>query len=150
MTPSQASVVQCGYRVTDLFPRTGASILEPGHSAGPSTSTTHDGSYLERHNDSLVDELSTKVAALKKVTYQSREDVQRQIALLNSMDDDFDASKGLLSSTMRRLGIVSKAGGRQESDVLFDVVRSIRLLRYLLFGKVEANKDKAQMSGDHP
>lgn len=28
----------------------------------------HEGSYLERHNDSLVDELSTKVAALKKVS----------------------------------------------------------------------------------
>ncbi|PIO60266.1 hypothetical protein TELCIR_18241, partial [Teladorsagia circumcincta] len=26
------------------------------------------------------------------------------------MDDDFDSSKGLLSSTMKRLGIVSKAG----------------------------------------
>ncbi|KAK6038484.1 SNARE domain protein [Cooperia oncophora] len=149
-----------------------------GTRGGPSTSTTHDGSYLERHNDSLVDELSTKVAALKKVTISIGEDVREQNRLLNSMDDDFDASKGLLSSTMRRLGIVSKAGGRfivslhffydsyellmslgscmsykfdkQESDVLFDVVRSIRLLRYLLFGKVEANKDKAQMSGDHP
>lgn len=35
---------------------------------GPSTSSMHEGSYLERHNDSLVDELSTKVAALKKVS----------------------------------------------------------------------------------
>uniref|UniRef100_A0A0K0DPV2 Uncharacterized protein n=1 Tax=Angiostrongylus cantonensis TaxID=6313 RepID=A0A0K0DPV2_ANGCA len=27
------------------------------------------------------------------------------------MDDDFDSSKGLLMSTMKRLGIVSRAGG---------------------------------------
>ncbi|KHJ82253.1 hypothetical protein OESDEN_18055 [Oesophagostomum dentatum] len=35
---------------------------------GPSTSNNYESSYLERHNDSLVDELSSKVAALKKVS----------------------------------------------------------------------------------
>ncbi|XGW28694.1 hypothetical protein V3C99_008467 [Haemonchus contortus] len=83
-----------------------------GTRGGPSTSNTYDGSYLERHNDSLVDELSTKVAALKKVTISIGEDVREQNRLLNSMDDDFDSSKGLLTSTMKRLGIVSKAGGK--------------------------------------
>ncbi|KAK6747445.1 hypothetical protein RB195_000567 [Necator americanus] len=79
---------------------------------GPSTSNNYDGSYLERHNDSLVDELSSKVAALKKVTISIGEDVREQNRLLNTMDDDFDSSKGLLASTMKRLGIVSKAGGK--------------------------------------
>ncbi|CAJ0601647.1 unnamed protein product [Cylicocyclus nassatus] len=79
---------------------------------GPSTSNNFEGSYLERQNDNLVDELSTKVAALKKVTISIGEDVREQNRLLNSMDDDFDSSKNLLMSTMKRLGIVSRAGGK--------------------------------------
>ncbi|KAE9418881.1 hypothetical protein Angca_003402, partial [Angiostrongylus cantonensis] len=71
-----------------------------------------ESSYLERHNDNLVEELSTKVAALKKVTISIGEDVREQNRLLSSMDDDFDSSKGLLMSTMKRLGIVSRAGGK--------------------------------------
>ncbi|KJH49216.1 SNARE domain protein [Dictyocaulus viviparus] len=127
---------------------------------GPSTSNGLESSYLERHNDSLVDELSNKVAALKKVTISIGEDVREQNRLLSNMDDDFDSSKGLLMSTMKRLGIVSRAGvngelfrnseivGRsqstfitvaantEKSDVLFGLVCHVRLLRDLLLGKV--------------
>lgn len=46
-----------------------------------------------------------------QVTISIGEDVREQNRLLNSMDDDFDSSKGLLMSTMKRLGIVSRAGG---------------------------------------
>ncbi|KAJ1351448.1 hypothetical protein KIN20_007450 [Parelaphostrongylus tenuis] len=68
---------------------------------GPSTSGGgggYESSYLERHNDSLVEELSTKVAALKKVTISIGEDVREQNRLLSGLDDDFDSSKGLLMS----------------------------------------------------
>ncbi|PAV63826.1 hypothetical protein WR25_03234 [Diploscapter pachys] len=71
-----------------------------------------DGSYLERHNDELVDGLSSKVAALKKVTIAIGEDVREQNRLLNDMDSEFDSSKGLLQSTMKRLGIVARSGGK--------------------------------------
>ncbi|CAD6195109.1 unnamed protein product [Caenorhabditis auriculariae] len=73
---------------------------------------TSDSSYLERHNDDLVDGLSSKVAALKRVTIAIGEDVREQNRLLSDMDGDFDSSKSLLQTTMRRLGIVSKAGGK--------------------------------------
>ncbi|CAI2351913.1 unnamed protein product [Caenorhabditis sp. 36 PRJEB53466] len=71
-----------------------------------------DSNYLERHNDDLVNGLSSKVAALKRVTIAIGDDVREQNRLLNDMDSEFDSSKSLLSSTMRRLGIVSRAGGK--------------------------------------
>ncbi|CAP37205.1 Protein CBR-NBET-1 [Caenorhabditis briggsae] len=79
-----------------------------GHMRGPN----EDSNYLERHNDDLVNGLSSKVAALKRVTIAIGDDVREQNRLLSDMDNDFDSSKGLLQSTMRRLGIVSKAGGK--------------------------------------
>ncbi|RCN26490.1 hypothetical protein ANCCAN_27783 [Ancylostoma caninum] len=42
---------------------------------------------------------------LCQVTISIGEDVREQNRLLNTMDDDFDSSKGLLMSTMKRLGI---------------------------------------------
>ncbi|CAB3409755.1 unnamed protein product [Caenorhabditis bovis] len=78
-----------------------------GHTRG-----LNDENYLERHNDNLIDGLSSKVAALKRVTIAIGDDVREQNRLLSDMDNDFDSSKGLLQSTMRRLGIVSKAGGK--------------------------------------
>lgn len=69
-------------------------------------------SFMERQNDSLVDQLSGKVAALKKITIAIGDDVRDQNRLLNEMDSDFDASKSLLGSTMRKLNVVAKAGGK--------------------------------------
>ncbi|EPB76365.1 SNARE domain protein [Ancylostoma ceylanicum] len=96
---------------------------------GPSTSNNYESSYLERHNDSLVDELSSKVAALKKVTISIGEDVREQNRLLNTMDDDFDSSKGLLMSTMKRLGI-SIEGVNQGKKTLFEIKKSGTSPRY--------------------
>uniref|UniRef100_A0A0N5AZ48 t-SNARE coiled-coil homology domain-containing protein n=1 Tax=Syphacia muris TaxID=451379 RepID=A0A0N5AZ48_9BILA len=67
--------------------------------------------FMEQRNDDLVEKLSNKVAALKKITIAIGDDVRDQNRLLNEMDYEFDASKSLLGSTMRRLGIVSKSGG---------------------------------------
>uniref|UniRef100_A0A8R1DF03 BET1 homolog n=1 Tax=Caenorhabditis japonica TaxID=281687 RepID=A0A8R1DF03_CAEJA len=78
-----------------------------GHTRGPM-----DSNYFEKHNDELVDGLSSKVAALKRVTIAIGDDVREQNRLLNDMDTEFDSSKGLLQTTMRRLGIVSQAGGK--------------------------------------
>ncbi|MFH4975326.1 hypothetical protein AB6A40_002035 [Gnathostoma spinigerum] len=68
--------------------------------------------FMERQNDSLVNQLSGKVATLKKITIAIGDDVREQNRLLNEMDSDFDASRGLLGTTMRKLGVVAKAGGK--------------------------------------
>lgn len=70
------------------------------------------GTFMERHNDKLVEQLSGKVAALKKITIAIGDDVRGQNRLLSGMETDFDASKGLLGSTMRKLNGVAKAGGK--------------------------------------
>ncbi|MCP9265372.1 IMP dehydrogenase [Dirofilaria immitis] len=71
-----------------------------------------DGTFMERRNDALVEKLSGKVAALKKITIAIGDDVREQNRLLSEMETDFDASKGLLGSTMRKLNRVAKAGGK--------------------------------------
>jgi len=71
------------------------------------------GQYLEQQNNVMADQLSSKVSALKSLTIQIGDEVRDHNRLLNDMDSDFDSSRGLLGSTMRRLGIVSKAGGHK-------------------------------------
>lgn len=89
--------------------------------------------FIERQNDDLVEKLSGKVAALKKITIAIGDDVRDQNRLLNEMDSDFDASKSLLGSTMRRLGIVSRSGGKSMLCylVLFSLVVFI-IIYYLV------------------
>uniref|UniRef100_A0A915B657 BET1 homolog n=1 Tax=Parascaris univalens TaxID=6257 RepID=A0A915B657_PARUN len=69
-------------------------------------------SFMERQNDSLVEQLSGKVATLKKITIAIGDDVREQNRLLSEMDSDFDRSKGMLGATMGRLARVAKAGGK--------------------------------------
>ncbi|KAI6186704.1 BET1-like protein [Aphelenchoides besseyi] len=73
----------------------------------------NQSNFLEQQNDNLADELSNKVNQLKRVTIAIGDDVREQNRLLNQMDSDFDLSRSLLGSTMRKLGIVSKAGGHK-------------------------------------
>jgi len=68
--------------------------------------------YLEQHNDDMVEELSSKGSTLKRVTIAIGDDVREQNRLLTEMDSGFDMSKGMLGTTMRRLGLVSRSGGR--------------------------------------
>jgi len=71
-----------------------------------------NGFLLEQQNDELVDGLSQKVGSLKRIAIAIGDDVREQNKLLNEMDSSFDATKGLLGATMKKLGIVSKAGGK--------------------------------------
>ncbi|KAL3079820.1 hypothetical protein niasHS_014102 [Heterodera schachtii] len=60
----------------------------------------------------MVEELSNKVSQLKRVTIAIGDDVRGQNRLIDEMDTKFDSTRGLLGSTMKKLGIVSKAGGK--------------------------------------
>jgi len=71
------------------------------------------GSYLEQENDRLVENLRAKANALKSLTIDIGHEVRQQNAQLDEMDTGFDAGTGLLGSTMRRLGFISKSGGHR-------------------------------------
>ncbi|KAI6228941.1 BET1-like protein [Aphelenchoides fujianensis] len=79
----------------------------------PSGGGYDNHTFLEQQNDSLADDLSSKVNHLKRVTIAIGDDVREQNRLLNQMDSDFDLSRTLLGSTMKKLGIVSRAGGHK-------------------------------------
>lgn len=69
--------------------------------------------FLEQQNDTLADDLASKVNHLKRVTIAIGDEVRGQNSLINQMDSGFDFSKTLLGSTMKKLGIVSNAGGHK-------------------------------------
>ncbi|CAD5218571.1 unnamed protein product [Bursaphelenchus okinawaensis] len=71
------------------------------------------GAFLEQQNDQMTNDLHAKVAQLKRVTIAIGDDVRDQNRLLNSMEGDFDLSNTLLGQTMKKLGIVSRAGGNK-------------------------------------
>lgn len=91
-----------------------------------------DETFMERRNDALVEKLSGKVAALKKVTIAIGDDVREQNRLLNEMETDFDASTGLLGSTMRKLSRVAKAGGKHLTCYLVLFALFVFLVIYYL------------------
>ncbi|VDK67965.1 unnamed protein product [Litomosoides sigmodontis] len=91
-----------------------------------------DGTSVEHRNDALVEMLSGKVAALKKITIAIGDDVREQNRLLNEMETDFDVSKGLLGSTMRKLNRVAKAGGRHLTCYLILFALFVFLIIYYL------------------
>ncbi|KAJ1358688.1 hypothetical protein KIN20_017178, partial [Parelaphostrongylus tenuis] len=83
------------------------------------------------------------------VTISIGEDVREQNRLLSGLDDDFDSSKGLLMSTMKRLGIVSRAGevrsgqgtgNHLESIVDYKIVANIDLLPELYGANVKVRR----------
>lgn len=69
--------------------------------------------FLEQQNDSLADDLASKVSQLKRVTIAIGDEVRDQNNLLNQMDTGFDFSRTMLGRTMSKLGIVSNAGGHR-------------------------------------
>jgi len=70
-------------------------------------------SFLEQENDRLVENLRAKATALKSLTIDIGNEVRQQNKQLDEMDAGFDSGAGLLGSTMRRLGLISKSGGHR-------------------------------------
>jgi len=69
--------------------------------------------FLENQNDTLADDLASKVNHLKRVTIAIGDEVRDQNAQISQMESGFDFSRTLLGSTMKKLGVVSKAGGHK-------------------------------------
>ncbi|KAK0398544.1 hypothetical protein QR680_002640 [Steinernema hermaphroditum] len=65
---------------------------------------------MEEQNNQMADQLSSKVSVLKRITIAIGDDVREQNRFLNEVESDFDSSKSLLGSTMRKLTSVYRAG----------------------------------------
>ena len=68
-------------------------------------------SYLEGENDAQISQLAGKVSALKDISIQIGGHIKEDNRLLNDLDGSFDSTGGLLGSTMKKLGQMSKSGG---------------------------------------
>ena len=84
-------------------------------SGAPSPHGAYDNqaAFVEQQNDAQTDALSQKVSALKRVTIDIGDTVREQNRFLSQMDSDFDLSRSLLGTTMKKLGVVSAAGGHK-------------------------------------
>lgn len=61
-------------------------------------------------NDELVDGLRSKVGVLKSLTLDMGDEIKSQNLLLKDMDNEFDSSWGLLSSSMARVKKLAASG----------------------------------------
>lgn len=61
-------------------------------------------------NDELVDGLRSKVGVLKSLTLDMGDEIKSQNQLLREMDNEFDSSWGLLSSSMARVKKLAASG----------------------------------------
>ncbi|XP_022096374.1 BET1 homolog [Acanthaster planci] len=72
--------------------------------------TYADYNAVEDENERLVDSLHDKVSTLKSLSIDIGTEVREQNSFLKQLDDTFDSSGGLLSSTMGRLSKMARAG----------------------------------------
>ncbi|ESO90284.1 hypothetical protein LOTGIDRAFT_217988 [Lottia gigantea] len=68
---------------------------------------------LDDESQKIEDQLSSKVSTLRSLTIDIGNEVRSQNKMLLDMDNDFDKSGGLLSSSMSRLKAIAKAGGHK-------------------------------------
>ncbi|XP_051171076.1 BET1 homolog [Leptopilina boulardi] len=86
--------------------------MRRSHSGGyayepvPSTSAAS----LEDENERITDELRDKIHALKSLSIDIGAEVKYQDKMLNEMDDDFERTRGSLSSSISRVLRLSKGG----------------------------------------
>ena len=81
--------------------------------ANQSSSGIHsqdDAFEAEVENDHLVNGLRSKVTVLKSLTLDMGEEIKSQNFLLKDMDNEFDSTWGLLSSSMGRVKKLALAG----------------------------------------
>jgi blocked-early-in-transport protein 1 len=124
---------------SNLVNRSGDNVSTPpgvqgnppiGGSGGPSFQTQYE---QERQNDGQVNLLAERVSALKSITLQIGNEVQDQNRFLGGMTQDFDRTRGLLSSTMGRLQrMMATQDSRYTCYMMFFVVFVIMVLYWLI------------------
>jgi len=65
---------------------------------------------LEQENQLLTENLANKVSRLKNLAFDIHSDTKEHNRYLDSMDGDFDSSRGLLSGSITRLGHMVSSG----------------------------------------
>ena len=99
--------------------RTPHHYYDPGSNNGNTNSNGYQSngySYGEEsepmfaQNDELVDGLRSKVGVLKSLTLDMGDEIKSQNQLLRNMDNEFDSSWGLLSTSMARVKKLAASG----------------------------------------
>ncbi|XP_065192655.1 BET1 homolog [Sycon ciliatum] len=101
-------------------------------SRGRSHGTTRTEEMFANENDRIVESMTAKVAQLKSVSLDIGREVREQNAELLGMGSEFDNAGGLLGSTMKRLGLMSKAGHNNWMCYMIAFVLFVFFVTYFL------------------
>ncbi|CAG2182263.1 unnamed protein product [Oppiella nova] len=74
---------------------------------------------METENNQMIDGLRNKVGALKSLTLDMGEEIKDQNLFLKDMDNTFDSSWGLLSSSVNRVKRIATSGQNRHILYLF-------------------------------
>ncbi|KAF3430444.1 hypothetical protein E2986_05222 [Frieseomelitta varia] len=85
------------------------------------TTSSHGG--LEDENETMTEHLKDKIHALKSLSIDIGNEVQYQDKMLRGMDEDFERTSGLLTSSVARVLRLSK--GSHAYYILYLVLFSI-------------------------
>lgn len=101
---------------------------------GPPAGNSFQNQYeQERQNDGQVNLLAERVSALKSITLQIGNEVQDQNRFLGGMTQDFDRTRGLLSSTMGRLQrMMATQDSRYTCYMMFFVLFVMMVLYWII------------------
>ncbi|KAL3316051.1 Casein kinase II subunit beta [Cichlidogyrus casuarinus] len=89
-----------------------------------------DKRYFEEKNDHLTDALFQKVGALKSLSINLGDEVRNQNDFLSGFSNDFGRSEGMLSASLKRLGLISKHGS---GGILYCYLFTFALAIFFMF-----------------
>ncbi|KAJ1924189.1 hypothetical protein IWQ60_005390 [Tieghemiomyces parasiticus] len=108
------------------------NTLRGGHGGGASSSHG-DSRLLENQNDVRMDDLASKVSALRKVTIDIHDEVESQHGLLANTGQSMEGFGSRLRSTTRRFQtVMAQSTTRQSCYIVFGLVFALWLLFYVV------------------
>ena len=96
------------------------------------TSSDLNSNILESQNNDRISELSEQVSRLKGLTIDIGNEVREQNSLLDSMNEGFGRTGDLLSSSLRRIGVMLDSGGAKHMCYMVAFVVGVMVLLYWL------------------
>ena len=89
---------------------------------------------LERENNRIAEGLASKVAQMKGIAIDMRDESQAHNSFLSTFSEDFHDTDGLLSNTRKKLTHVVNSGSQNRSLMCYMLIGSVFLFFLFYYG----------------